>query len=555
MRLLTFIAKESRESYHRIILMATVSGLANGLLLAIVNHAAAKVAKGEDLTQFFLLYMIAFVLFLYGQWFSFAQAVVAIEDAIYNIRIRLTNKIRRVELPFIESIGSHSLYSRLTQNNAIMSQAIPQITSAVQVGILLVFSLLYLGYISPVSFVISILAVTGSIALFLSESRAIKDELQVVASKEAGYFALITHLIEGFKEIRLSQAKNDAILQHITNASQDTKNIRIEVGRQEVKMWGFGRIFIYALMPVLIFIIPSFHYENAADIFKISATLLFMAGPINILVNALPMFNRANIAINDLTFLEEEMDAAIPHEPADTRPVSFNFHKITLEGLCFTYPGKSNEALFSAGPFQETVHEGELLFIIGGNGSGKSTFLKLLTGLYYPTQGTIQVGTDRVDPANYQAYRELFTTVFTDFHLFDKIYGIKNLAKADVDYWLEKMHMQHKVKYQDGGFTSTSLSTGQRKRLALIAAILEEKPILILDEFAADQDPGFRKYFYETLLIELKTMGMTVIAVTHDDHYFHVADRVLKMDEGRMAAYERDDAGLKNKHEGSDNGN
>ncbi len=544
MKLLTFIEKESRESYHQIIMMATVSGIANGLLLSIVNHAAAKVAKGEDLTQFFLLYMFAFVLFLYGQWFSFAQAVVAIEDAIYNIRIRLTNKIRQVELPFIESIGSHNLYSRLTQNNAIMSQAIPQITSAVQVGILLIFSLLYLGYISPVSFVISILAVAASIALFLSESKAVKDELQVVINKEAGYFGLITHLIEGFKEIRLSQAKNDAILKHITSASQETKDIRIEVGRQEVRMWGFGRIFIYALMPVLIFIIPSFYYENATDIFKISATLLFMAGPINILVNALPMFNRVHLAINDLTLLEEEMDAAIPHEPSDSRQTSFDFHEIALNDIFFTYPGKNNEATFSAGPFRETVYKGELLFIIGGNGSGKSTFLKLLTGLYYPTEGHIQVGADFVKHDNYQAYRELFTTVFTDFHLFDKIYGIKDLDKSDVDHWLEKMHMQHKVNYQNGGFTSTSLSTGQRKRLALIAAILERKPILILDEFAADQDPGFRKYFYETILMELKAMGMTVIAVTHDDHYFHVADRVLKMDEGKLEELKSDDTKL-----------
>lgn len=124
--------------------------------------------------------------------------------------------------------------------------------------------------------------------------------------------------------------------------------------------------------------------------------------------------------------------------------------------------------------------------------------------------------------------------MFTDFHLFDKLYGIPDLDKAQVDYWLEKMWMQHKVEFRDGGFTSTSLSTGQRQRLAFIAAILEDKPILILDEFTADQAPAFRKYFYETLLSELKGMGKTVIAVTHDDHYFHVADKILKMDEGKI---------------------
>lgn len=545
MKLLSFIEKESRESCQQIILMAIISGIANGLLLSIVNHATAKVAKGEDLTQFFLLYLIAFALFLYGQWFSFAQAVVAIEDALYTIRIRLTNKIRQVELVFIESVGSHDLYARLTQNNAILSQAIPQITSAVQVSILLVFSLLYLGYLSPVSFVVALLAVASGIVLFLSESKSVKQALNRVASKESGYFGLISHLLDGFKEIRLSRDKNDAILKHITQASQEAKDIRIVAGRQEVKMWGFGRIFIYALMPILIFIIPTFNHdithENATDIFKISTTLLFMAGPINMLVNALPMFNRVEWIINELMALEAEMDAAMTEEPPHARREPFDFHTITLNDICFTYPNQNNDAAFSVGPFRETIRSGELLFIIGGNGSGKSTFLKLLTGLYPPTTGTLQVDAALVDRNNHQAYRELFATVFTDFHLFDKLYGLNPPDTKKVDDWLEKMHMRHKVGYHNGGFTSTHLSTGQRKRLALIASILEEKPILILDEFAADQDPGFRQYFYETLLMELKAMGKTVVAVTHDDHYFHIADRILKMDEGRIATYTRRD--------------
>jgi putative ATP-binding cassette transporter len=538
MRLLSFIEKESHQSYRQIVVLAVVSGIANGLLLSIVNHTATRVAKGEDLTELFLLYLITFVLFLYTQWFSFTQAVVAIEDAMFNIRIRLTHKIRQVELSFIENTASHDLYARLTQNNGVMSQAIPQITSAVQVGMLLVFSLLYLGYLSPVSFVVAALFVVAGISLFISEFKAIKENLVQVKNKEASYFALITHLIDGFKEIRLSQAKNDAILNHINQASREAQHIMVEAGRQEVKMWGFGRISIYTLMPVVIFIIPSFIHENAADIYKITATLLFMASPINALANALPLFNRVDLAIHDLTQLEAEMDGAIAPESNAVQHACFDFDDILLNDISFNYPNKGDDVAFSVGPFKDRLRRGELLFIIGGNGSGKSTFLKLLTGLYYPSAGTIHVGTELVKHGNYQAYRELFTTVYTDFHLFDKIYGVNDLQPSDVAYWLEKMHLQHKVKYQDGGFTSTSLSTGQRKRLALIAALLEDKPVLILDEFAADQDPGFRKYFYEILLMELKAMGKTIIAVTHDDHYFHVADRVLKMDEGKLLPYD-----------------
>ena len=88
------------------------------------------------------------------------------------------------------------------------------------------------------------------------------------------------------------------------------------------------------------------------------------------------------------------------------------------------------------------------------------------------------------------------------------------------------------MSYADGRFSTLDLSTGQRKRLAMVAALLDDKPIYIFDEWAADQDPGFRRYFYEGLLGELKARGKTVLAVTHDDRYFGVADRVVKRGEG-----------------------
>ena len=534
MKLLKFVEKESNASYRRIIIMAAISGIANGFLLSIINHAAVKIANDEDLIQPCLLYLVAFVLFLYAQWVAYGQAIGAIEESIYSVRLRLIEKIRHVELPFIEEMGGRTLYVRLTESNTLLSQAVPHITSAAQVSILLMFSLLYLAYISPVSFLIATLSMGLALALFLFESDDIRSELQRLKHEDQGYFGLINHLIDGFKEIRLNRAKSADILNHIAHASVESKEIRFEVGLHEVKLWGFGRLFTYALMPILVFIIPTFFREQTTDIYKIIATILFMTGPVTVLVFALPLFNRVDLAIDDLIELESSMDAAIANESSVTVQEALPFHEITFTDVCFSYQGKDPESGFSCGPFRETIRRGEILFIIGGNGSGKSTFLKLLTGLYNPSAGEIKVDDIIVDKDNYQAYRELFAAVFADFHLFDRIYGIPGLDPAEVDYWLEKMDMHRKVRFQGGGFTSTSLSGGQRKRLALIAAILEKKPILVLDEFAADQDPGFRKYFYESILNELKRAGITVIAVTHDDHYFHVADRILKMDEGKF---------------------
>jgi putative ATP-binding cassette transporter len=186
------------------------------------------------------------------------------------------------------------------------------------------------------------------------------------------------------------------------------------------------------------------------------------------------------------------------------------------------------------GPLNLTIQQGEILFIVGGNGSGKSTLLKLLTGLYYPDVGTLSVDDKVIEQDNYQAYRELFSIIFTDFHLFDRLYGLPAVDEQQLNALLRLMELEKKTQYLDGKFSHLDLSTGQKKRLAFIVTVLEDKPVYILDELAADQDPQFRKYFYEKVLPDLREQGKTIIAVTHDDKYFEVADRIIKMDYGEI---------------------
>lgn len=544
MQLLTFIEQEARESAKQVLMITTISGVANSLLLGIINHASEAIAQHESLSQYFLLYLLTFALFLYGQWYAFDRAILMIEEAIYRTRLRLAQKVQHVELPFMETMHSHQLYARLTQNDALISQAIPQLVGAFQMFILLICALFYLGYLSVLGFIITLVAMGIATVLFLAQSKRVKKSLQRVQKKEEYYFQAIAHLVNGFKEVKINRQKGDELCQHIASVSRHTQDIKAVVRQQEARLWGFGRLFIYALLPILIFILPTVSQLNVGDIFKISSTLLFLIGPTTTVVNILPLLNRVNVALQDLQELEQLMDEAIaastqpsnkPTTLPDDQTDIANFHTLTMQAVTFSYPDQPHG--FSAGAFNEQIKQGELLFIIGGNGSGKSTFLKLLTGLYYPVTGQLMLDNKAIDPASYTTYRQLFSTVFTDFYLFDQLYGVTEENKEKVGYWLEKMQLQHKVSYQPSGFTTTNLSTGQRKRLALIAALLEDKPILVLDEFAADQDPQFRQYFYETLLAEIKAMGKTIIAVTHDDHYFHVADRVLKMDEGRLLKY------------------
>ncbi len=212
-----------------------------------------------------------------------------------------------------------------------------------------------------------------------------------------------------------------------------------------------------------------------------------------------------------------------------------SFKRIDAHGLTFRYGGEASTA-FTVGPFNFSLHAGEILLISGGNGSGKSTFMRLLTSLYWPTDGFIAVDGQRVTQANVERYRALFATVFSEYHLFRRLYGVDLAAQQEGAALMHLFEMDDKTAIVDGAFHDVALSTAQRRCLALIVALLEQRPICVLDEWAVDQDPLFRRKFYEQLLPLFRARGLTVVAVSHDDHYFDVADRRFHMEEGKIVA-------------------
>jgi putative ATP-binding cassette transporter len=212
------------------------------------------------------------------------------------------------------------------------------------------------------------------------------------------------------------------------------------------------------------------------------------------------------------------------------------FESIACVGTGFAYaptPGNGPHG-FQLQPFDFHLKAGEIVFVVGGNGSGKSTFLKVLTGLYEPAIGQLLWNGKPVSADRLASYRNLFTPIFTDFFLFRRLIGLTQADEAHLREQLSTMELAGKVDIANGELTTTALSTGQRKRLALALAETEHRPVFIFDEWAADQDPVFRRFFYTELLPAMKARGQTVVAVTHDDAYFAQADRVLKMDYGRF---------------------
>jgi putative ATP-binding cassette transporter len=252
----------------------------------------------------------------------------------------------------------------------------------------------------------------------------------------------------------------------------------------------------------------------------------------------IPPYEKLNLAVSNIYELEDQLDQNSNHnevQPIEGENRFINFNKIELRSLYFEYKDSEVYDNFSVGPIDLTINRGEILFFVGGNGCGKTTLLKALTMLYNKLQaGSIFVDDKLIDHSNYLEYRELYSAIFYDFHLFDKLYGLEGIDPKRVNDLLTLMQIDNKTEFKVDRFTIQNLSTGQRKRLALIVTFLEDKPIYIFDEWAADQDPQFKNYFYDILLHKLKAEGKTVIAVSHDDRYFHVADRVIKMDYGKI---------------------
>jgi putative ATP-binding cassette transporter len=362
------------------------------------------------------------------------------------------------------------------------------------------------------------------------------NELEKMEDCEEHFIQHFEAILAGFKELKINHQERDELLLQIEKLSKSSRDRRINANNHLMNEGILSHITMYSLILVTIFIIPQIVPETTENIYKITAIILFILGPAALLAAALPGLSRTIHIINNLYRLEERLDNTNKNilSSSNTQNQYTRFKQISLTDIEFTYRDKADKELFHSGAFNLNIHAGELLFIVGGNGSGKSTFLKLLTGLYQPDKGILSLDNQPISRKNCASYQSLFSIVFTDFHLFDQLYGLPNISDDEVNTWIKKLALDHKTTFKDGRFTNIDLSTGQRKRLAFISAVLKNRPICIFDELAADQDPQFRRQFYEKILPELKAEGRTVIVVTHDDTYFKQSDRLIKLADGKI---------------------
>jgi putative ATP-binding cassette transporter len=539
-KLIEFLSQESDAPKNQIIFMLISGSIANVLMLGIINSAAEIASKKLPIElDFFFLYFTLAALSITAKKFAYSKATLLVEEVIRRVRLRLVNKIRHCELQFLEQrLEKAEVYARLTQDSNMISHAAPIFISTSESLLSLFLVFLYIASLSFPGFLIIVVFLAFANLIYFLNYQQISSELSTASAKEAELFDSLNNVLTGFKEIKLNYKKNNDVFRDVEVLSTQTEQLKANAELKFTNNLLLTITLYYVMMGAILFILPIFIETHSAVVVKLSATLLFMFGPVVSLLSGIPTIALANVAITNLNELEAKLDASGTTTLVKPPIYPTDFEKITLTDVTFQYEDKSGKPTFVVGPINLTLQQGEIVFLVGGNGSGKSTLLKLITGLYYPLAGgIITLDDDKLDSTNYPEYRELFSTIFTDFYLFKKLYGLGSPDRQQVTKLLHEMELQSKTKYWEGQFTNTDLSTGQRKRLAYISAVLENKAIYVFDEWAADQDPEFRKHFYHHLLPELRSKGKTIFAVTHDDKYFGVADRVLKMEEGQLINY------------------
>ncbi|WP_143589701.1 cyclic peptide export ABC transporter [Thalassospira mesophila] len=542
MILLNLIRERTRVSLRGVSMLTALSGIATTMILMVVNMAAEQAAEGRVSLRLLALMGVSLLAFGWSQRQSDVVVAREAEHILHNLRLRLFDNVRKAGPDVLADIGQGPLQNALTQEMQTVSASLPVILTGIQQMVLLVFVCFYMAWLSIPAFLMVMAFTVIAAAVHLHRVRKVSSATRDAQAEENQLFGGLTDLLHGFKEVRMNRRRRNGLMAQLHGLSDRTRIAKTAIKRQWGREFALIQLAFYVMMGLMVFVIPLFttDYHDVAT--QTTTAALFMIGPIGTLLFAIPSFGNAEAALTEISRLDDALTTAndgqvAPNSnvtDADTAalPAKDAISQIALRDLCFAYTGGVEGRGFALGPLNATFNRGEVTFITGGNGAGKSTMISLLTGLRVANSGGITLDDVHITDARLQAYRDNFATVFTDYHLFGELYGVNAVDPARAEALLEKMEIANKVKLVNHAFSTTDLSQGQRKRLMLITAMLEDKPILVLDEWAADQDPHFRKIFYETLLPELRDQGKIVICVTHDDRWFHIADRLYHLRDG-----------------------
>ncbi len=531
MDLIVFLFKSSWKSAAIALITGIISGGCSAGLIALISQTVAQsqVPSSTTITAFIALGAVTLAAATAARILlvRFSQAVV------FDLQMRLSRQILATELKPLETIGLPRLLVILTEDIQVVATAVgfvPVLTINIASA---AGCMVYISWLSwqVLALVLLLTAIaTVSCQWFLIQG---KQALAAARQQQDRLFQHFRSLIDGVKELKLQY-----------NGRQDFLSADLEWTARQMQrsnqrglsllavLDSWGKFIYFFAVGLILFLLPTWIDISLQTRFAYVLTFTYLLGPMESLVNKLPMLSKAGIALGRIKALGLSLNS--PDNQAAPKPIVQSPH-LQLQQVSHTYRTDQGDREFTLGPIDLSLKPGELIFIVGGNGSGKSTLAKLLTGLYQPQSGSIQLNGQTIDNTNQEWYRQHFSAVFSDFYLFERLLGAnKPTDDTTALKYLKQLQLDHKVSVDQGQFSTTALSQGQRKRLTLLNAYLQSRPIYLFDEWAADQDPTFKDIFYTQILANLKSQGKIIFVISHDDQYFHLADRLIKLDYGSI---------------------
>ena len=540
MKLLSFLVKNSPGSLVTAVLAGVVGGISSAGLLAVVHQALDHLAgiggegegPGRRLAWIFVaLVVLASVSRIFAQYLMVRLG----EGMVMDLRMNLTRRIVATPLRRIEELGGARLLASLTEDVNAISRGYTQLPTFCVFASVIFGCLGYLAWLSSGLFLLLLGVLAVGVLTYQLPFLAGMRRYQRVRVEQDGLYGHFRSLFDGIRELKLHRGRASAFVSLVEGCSQRLYGLYVTA----VMIFGvttvWGQLVFFVIIGVLIFAVAPGGGQEASDLVGYTLVLLYMMNPLQGLLESFPGLGRAGVGLTAV----ERLGLALEGERSEIRPrvlpVSGAWRSLNFRGVTYSFAEPGRERKFRLGPLDLEFHPGEIVFLVGGNGSGKTTLGKILCGLYEPEEGEMSLDGRALDEGGREDLRELFSVVFATPYLFDALLGLQGPdLDARARRVLVDLQLEEKLEIQEGRLSTTSLSQGQRKRLALLVAYLEDRSIYLFDEWAADQDPEFREVFYRRILPELKAQGKTVFVISHDDRYFDAADRLIKLDCGRV---------------------
>jgi len=528
--LVNHCSKENEKPLFPIVVLSFVSGFANALIIFSINNAVNRI---RDLNKgVVLLFVFGLVLYIVGQKVIKSKLIQITNEVIYEKRTTLIESVLRTSLDKFELLGNDKVYACLNNDTEAISNTPGVIIGIFTDSITLLFCFVYLGAINIFGLLLSILVLIIAAVFYYLVGRSANGLLERARKTQNAFFGFISDLVNGFKELRINSYKSVQFKDDMFASCNDYKENCSASSIKFINVEIIGDMLFTIVIATVAFIFPYLFkdiQESALNTYIL--VFLYISTPINGILKAIPFMFSIRISWKRIKeFMKSVPVMADENEHKILPNVKNGDIHLKLEDVVYEY--KSGDRRFRLGEINLEFNSGQIIFVTGGNGSGKSTLAKVLTGLYAHQYGKIYLNGKVVQ--NY-AISDLYSQVFADFHLFKKIYGVDYEDKQDkIDELLKMLQLDNKVNIEEGKFSTIDLSTGQKKRLALLVSYLEDKQIFLFDEWAADQDPEFRRYFYESIISDLRDKGKCVVVISHDDRYFNMADILIKMEFGKI---------------------